>query len=201
MATRFTSSSYRLGSQVKLSTAKKIHPETGGWFLEAYSVMTNFCAKATNSIAQGTNSIAKVTNSIAKVMNSIAKGTNSIAKAMNSIAKTCSMHYTTGEKSYGITMNLPCKKWKSHEWTNESCVILRVFHGWPVTMKYPLNTFIGHERVSFHRLNYHQNSPLLIHEILPVKVPLKSWCCTSSKNQASYSSTWTNHLCKYCALQ
>ena len=37
MATHFTSSNYRLGSQVKLSTAKKIHPETGGWFLEAYS--------------------------------------------------------------------------------------------------------------------------------------------------------------------
>jgi len=82
MATRFTSSSYRLGSQVKLSTVKKIHPEMGGWFLEAYSVMMNFRAKATNSIAQGTNSIAKVTNSFAN-------GTNSIAKATNSIAKTC----------------------------------------------------------------------------------------------------------------
>ena len=67
MATHFTSSSYRLGSQVKLSMAKKIHPETGGWFLEAYSVMTNFRAKATNSIAKGTNSIAKATNSIAKI--------------------------------------------------------------------------------------------------------------------------------------
>jgi len=89
MATRFTSSSYRLGSQVKLSTAKKIHSEKGGWFLEAYSVMTNFRAKATNSIAQGTNSIAKVTNSFAKGTNSFAKGTNSIAKATNSIAKTC----------------------------------------------------------------------------------------------------------------
>jgi len=73
MATRFTSSSYRLGSQVKLSTAKKIHPETGGWFLEAYLVMTNFRAKVTNSIAKGTNSKAKWTNSIAKVTNSIAK--------------------------------------------------------------------------------------------------------------------------------
>jgi len=62
---------------VKLSTAKKIHPETGGWFLEAYSVMTNFRAK--------------VTNSIAKVTNSFANGTNSIAKATNSIAKTCKM--------------------------------------------------------------------------------------------------------------
>jgi len=82
MATRFTSSSYRLGSQVKLSTAKKIHPETGGWFLEASSVMTNFCAKATNSIAKWMNSIAKVTNSFAN-------GTNSIAKASNSITKTC----------------------------------------------------------------------------------------------------------------
>ena len=41
LATRFTSSSYRLGSQVKLSTAKKIHPETGGWFLEVSSVTTN----------------------------------------------------------------------------------------------------------------------------------------------------------------
>jgi len=75
MATHFTSSSYRLGSQMKLSTAKKIHPETGGWFLEAYSVMTNFRSKATNSIA--------------KVTNSFANGTNSIAKATNSIAKTC----------------------------------------------------------------------------------------------------------------
>jgi len=50
MATRFTSSSYHLGSQVKLSTAKKSHPETGSWFLEAYSDMTNFRAKVTNSI-------------------------------------------------------------------------------------------------------------------------------------------------------
>jgi len=48
MATHFTSSSYCLASQVKHSLAKKIHPETGGWFLEAYSVMTNFRAKATN---------------------------------------------------------------------------------------------------------------------------------------------------------
>ena len=75
MATRFTSFSYRLASQVKLSLVKKIHPETGGWFLEVYSVMTNFRAKATNSIA--------------KVTNSFANGTNSIAKATNSIAKTC----------------------------------------------------------------------------------------------------------------
>jgi len=45
MAMRFTRSSYRLASQVKLSKAKKIYPETGGWFLEAYSVMTNFHAK------------------------------------------------------------------------------------------------------------------------------------------------------------
>ena len=78
----FTSSSYCLASQVKLSTAKKIYPEMGGWFLEAYLVMTNFHAKATNSIA-------KWTNSIAKVRNSFANGTNSIAKAMNSIAKIC----------------------------------------------------------------------------------------------------------------
>ena len=63
---------------MKLSTVKKIHPETGGWFLEAYSVMTNF-----------RNSIAKEMNSIAKVMNSFANGTNSIAKVTNSIAKTC----------------------------------------------------------------------------------------------------------------
>jgi len=89
MATRFTSSSYRLGFQVKLSMAKKIHPETGGWFFEAYSVMTNFRAKVTNSIAKGTNSIAKWMDSIAKVTNSFANGTNSIAKATNSIAKTC----------------------------------------------------------------------------------------------------------------
>ena len=64
MATRFTSSSYRLGSQVKLSTVKKIHPETGGWFLEAYSVMTNFCANVMNSFANGMNSIAKTCNKI-----------------------------------------------------------------------------------------------------------------------------------------
>ena len=88
MAMRFTSSIYRLASQVQLSTAKKIHPETGGWFLEAYSVMTNFRAKATNSIVKGMNSIAKVTNSFANGTNSIAKAI-SIAKAMNSIAKTC----------------------------------------------------------------------------------------------------------------
>jgi len=89
MATRFTSSSYCLACQVKLSSAKKIHPETGGWFPEAYSIMTNFRAKATNSIAKGTNSIAKWMNSIAKVTNSFANGTNSIAKTTNSIAKTC----------------------------------------------------------------------------------------------------------------
>jgi len=64
---------------VKISTAKKIRPETGGWFLEAYSVMTNFHAKGMNSLA--------------KVMNSFANGTNSIAKAMNSIAKTCKTFY------------------------------------------------------------------------------------------------------------
>ena len=80
MAMLFTSSSYCLASQVKLSTAKKIHPETGGWFLEAFSVITNFRTKATNSIAQGMNSIAKWTNSIAKVMNSFANGINSIAQ-------------------------------------------------------------------------------------------------------------------------
>ena len=56
MATHFTSFSYRLASQVKLSMAKKIHSETAGWFLEAYSVMTNFRAKAMNSIAKGFNS-------------------------------------------------------------------------------------------------------------------------------------------------
>ena len=68
---------------MKLSTAKKIHPETGGWFLEAYSVITNFHAKVTDLIAKGTNSIAK--------------WTNSIAKATNSIAKTCSKN---GRKNY-----------------------------------------------------------------------------------------------------
>ena len=51
---------------MKLSTAKKIHPETGGWFLEAYSVMMNFRAKVKNSIAKVTNSFANKTNSIAK---------------------------------------------------------------------------------------------------------------------------------------
>ena len=71
---RFTSSSYRLASQVKLSSVKKIYPETGGWFLEAYLVMTNFYAKATNSIAKWTNSIAKVTNSFANTCNMIARG-------------------------------------------------------------------------------------------------------------------------------
>ena len=81
MAMHFISSSYHLGYQVKLSTAKKIHPETGGWFFwffEAYSVMTNFRAKVTNSIAQVTNSFANGTNSILKVTNSIAKTCNSI---------------------------------------------------------------------------------------------------------------------------
>ena len=73
MITRFTSSSYCLASQVKLSSAKKIHPEAGGWFLGAYSVMTNFRAKAMNSVAKWTNSIAKVTNSFANGTNSIAK--------------------------------------------------------------------------------------------------------------------------------
>jgi len=67
---------------VKLSSVKKIHPETDSWFLEAYSVMTNFRTKATK-IAKGTNSIAKWTNSIAKVTNSFANGTNSIAKTFN----------------------------------------------------------------------------------------------------------------------
>ena len=66
MAIRFTSSSYCLASQVKLSTAEKIYPAMGGWFLEAYSVMTNFHAKGTNSIAKVTNSLANGTNSIAK---------------------------------------------------------------------------------------------------------------------------------------
>ena len=70
---------------------KKIHPEMGGCFLDVYSVMTNFRAKATNSIAQRTNSIAKWTNSIAKVTNSFANGMNSIAKATNSIAKICNI--------------------------------------------------------------------------------------------------------------
>ena len=60
--------------------AKKIYPETGGWFLEASSVMTNFRAKVTNSIAQGTNSIAKWTNSIAKATNLIAKTCKSTRK-------------------------------------------------------------------------------------------------------------------------
>ena len=71
----FTCSSYHVASQVKLSTVKKIHPEKDDWFLEAYSAMTNFRAKAMNPIA--------------KVTNSFANGTNSIAKATNSIAKTC----------------------------------------------------------------------------------------------------------------
>ena len=56
--------------------AKKIYPEMGGWFIEAYSVITNFCAKATNSIAKATNSIAKGMNSKAKWTNSIDKVTN-----------------------------------------------------------------------------------------------------------------------------
>jgi len=77
MAMHFTSSSYHLASQVKLSMAKKV---TGGWFLAAYSVKMNFCAKVTNLIVKGTNSIAKVTNSFANRMNSTAKVTNSIAK-------------------------------------------------------------------------------------------------------------------------
>ena len=70
-------------SSEALLSAKKIHPETGGWLLEAYSVMTNFRAKATNSIAKGTNSIAKWTNSIVKVTNSFSNGMNSIAKTCN----------------------------------------------------------------------------------------------------------------------
>ena len=86
-----------------LSTVKKIHPETGGWFLEASSVMTNFRAKATNSIAEGTNSIAKWTNLIAKVTNSIANGTNSTdcKSDANSIAKTCIIVHAGSHK-------LPC---------------------------------------------------------------------------------------------
>jgi len=47
----------------------------GDWFLEGYSVMTNFCVK--------------VTNSIAKCQHSFANRMNSIVKATNSIAKTC----------------------------------------------------------------------------------------------------------------
>jgi len=66
MAMHFTSSSYRFASQVQLFMAKKIYPETGGWFLEGYLVMTNFHAKVTNSIAKWLNPIAQVTNSIAK---------------------------------------------------------------------------------------------------------------------------------------
>ena len=75
MVIHFTSSSYCPASQVQLFMAKKIYPETGGWFLESYSVMTNFHAKATNWIA--------------KEMNLIAKWTNSIAKETISIVKTC----------------------------------------------------------------------------------------------------------------
>jgi len=56
--------------------AKKKYPGTGGWFLEAYSVMTIFCDKATNLIAKRMNSIAKVTNSVSKTTNSIAKTCN-----------------------------------------------------------------------------------------------------------------------------
>jgi len=48
MAMCFSSSNYHLASQVKLSMAKKIHPEMGGWFLEVYFVMTNFHAKVMN---------------------------------------------------------------------------------------------------------------------------------------------------------
>ena len=44
-AMRFTSSSYRLVSWVKLSAVKKTHPEMGGCVLEAYSAVTNFRAK------------------------------------------------------------------------------------------------------------------------------------------------------------
>ena len=28
--------------------------------------------------------------------------------------------------------------------------MLKVFHGWPIAMKYSWNAFIGHEGVSFH---------------------------------------------------
>jgi len=92
---------------------KKIHPETGGWFLEASSVMTNFRAKAMNSIAKATNSIAKWMNSIAKVTNSFANRTNSIAKATNSIANgTNSIAKATNSiaKTYNKTTQKQLKK-------------------------------------------------------------------------------------------
>jgi len=62
-----------------------------GWFLEAYSIMTNFRAKATNSIAKGMNSLAKWMNSIPKVTNLFANGTNLIAKVTN---LTCTINLT-----------------------------------------------------------------------------------------------------------
>ena len=59
MATYFISFSSCLASQSIAFRGKKIYPGTGGWFLEAYSVMTNFHAKATNSIFKGMNLIAR----------------------------------------------------------------------------------------------------------------------------------------------
>ena len=84
---------------MKLSTAKKIHPETGGWFLEAYSVMTNFRAKATDSIAKVTNSFANGTNSIAKVTNSIAKTCNNQLLQPKQIKFICTYKHSVVLKS------------------------------------------------------------------------------------------------------
>ena len=66
MASRKTSSSYLVVSQVVFSMAKMIHFVMSGWFLAVNVAMTNFCANMTNSNAKETKSIAKVTNSIAK---------------------------------------------------------------------------------------------------------------------------------------
>ena len=68
--------------------AKKIYLETGGWFLEAYSVMTN-------SIAKWTNSIAKVTNSFANGMNSIAKTCNCLRSNLKATLTGLHVHAMT----------------------------------------------------------------------------------------------------------
>ena len=74
-------------------------------------------------------------------------------------------------KITGITMNLPCKKWKSHEWTNESCV--RGF-SWMACCHEISMECIHWPWTSEFSWVYFQSSPWIIHEILAVKIVSKS---------------------------
>ena len=80
-------------------------------------------------------------------------------------------------------MNLPCKKWKSHEWTNESCV--RGF-SWVACCHEISMECIHWPWMSEFSWVYHQSSPWIIHEILAVKILLKIYEIISWLHQAFY---------------